>query len=369
MKISILTWIRALNHGAVLQAYSSQQVIKNLDVDVEFLDYIRVVKSEQTLRFKLARRINQLVTFDFKYTKIYKSFNKEKQAIFNESVERLLNIGQICANSKYECLMVGSDMVFNLLQGYTPQVFGNEIDASYYFSYAACSGGSTIEISNKMGLTQEIKNGLKKFSGIGCRDVTTQKFVEDITGRKDTTLNIDPVLLYGFEKEQKTWDTGKWRMEQPYILIYAYHSNLNAKNEVKEIKKYANKYGFKIISCGYYHPWCDENINATPEEFLELVKNAQSVVTDTFHGTVFSLICKKKFCSIIRGNGYKLKALLDESDMSNRIAWNEKDIYNILSTEEMDYEKFDTWLIHERRRCLNYLKTELNNAEKYNGKF
>lgn len=365
MKVSILTWIRALNHGAILQAYSSQQVLKSLGQDVEFLDYIRNVKSEQTFKSKLSRRINQLITLDFRYSKMYKNFNKEKQVIFNESVNRLLNVGRNCDNASCDCLMVGSDMVFNLLQGYTPQVFGNRINASYYFSYAACSGGSTVDLSNKMGLTEEINKGLKKFSGLGCRDITTQKFVEDITGRKDTILNIDPVLLYGFENEQKTWDTGKWSKNQPYILIYAYHSNLNFNNEVVEIKKFANKKDYRIVSCGYYHPWCDENVNASPEEFIELVKNAQYIVTDTFHGTVFSLVCKKKFCSIIRGNGYKLKALLDESDMSDNIACSAKDIYTVLSTQNVDYEKFDKWLMNERKRCLDYLKSQLNNAVKY----
>lgn len=366
MKVSILTWIRALNHGAVLQAYASQEILKKLGVEVEFLEYTRRVESKQSIKTKIIRRINQIKTMDFLYSKKYKEFNKSKKIIFNTSVSDLLNIGNDCKNAKCECLMIGSDMVFNLLQGYTPQVFGNQIDAAYIFSYAACSGGSTFEVANKLGLVNELKQGLNLFKGLSCRDKITIEFVKNITGRADETLNIDPVLLYGFTEEQNEWDTGKWKEHAPYIMIYAYHSNLNAKAEIREIQAYAKRNRYQIVSCGYYHPWCNININADPKEFLEMIKNAQAIVTDTFHGSVFSLICEKRFCAIVRGNGYKLRELLIESGMESQIACQNNDITKILSNDNIQYDNFNKWLKNEQILSLEYIKEQLTGAKRAN---
>ena len=110
--------------------------------------------------------------------------------------------------------------------------------------------------------------------------------------------------MYGFEKEKKAWDTNKWLSQKAYVLIYAYHGFMNSKQEVNAIKSFAKKNGLRIISCGYYHSWCDENVNADPKEFLEMFIHASYIITDTFHGTVFSIINKKRFVSIIRDNSF-----------------------------------------------------------------
>ena len=117
---------------------------------------------------------------------------------------------------------------------------------------------------------------------------------------------------------------------------------------------FAKKNGLRIISCGYYHSWCDENVNADPKEFLEMFIHASYIITDTFHGTVFSIINKKRFVSIIRDNSFKVKYLLDKLDLENRIASSSNEIETILE-KPVAYEISDKLLEFERKKSENYL--------------
>ena len=170
--------------------------------------------------------------------------------------------------------------------------------------------------------------------------------------------NIDPVLMYGFEDEMTKWDTGKWKNEK-YILVYAYDSTMNDKETINQIKKISRKENLKIISCGYYHKWCDASIPASPKEFLEMFMHAKYIITDTFHGTVFSLICHKNFVSIIRKNGFKVKYLLDAAHLSHRIA--ENNIESIIE-ETLDFKYFDEWVEKERAKSKDYVAKNIEAA-------
>ena len=207
-----------------------------------------------------------------------------------------------------------------------------------------------------MHLKAEISDALRRFNKLGYRDVSTKEFISAISGRKDLNSNIDPVLLYGFKDEMKSWNSGKWEKHLPYILVYAYHGNLNSKKEVSIIKKWAKDNNLKIVSCGNYHPWCDESANVDPKEFLEMFLSAKAVITDTFHGTVFSVICEKKFCSIIRGNAFKLKHLLMQAGLETQIASECKQIESILN-RSIDYDECRNWLTMAREQSQQYIDT------------
>lgn len=361
MKVHILTWYKELNHGAVLQAYASQEYIKGLGYAVDILDYTREKKLNLSKRKVFAYRVKRLLTGDYRYKAIYRDFIKEKSFLFSNFIKNKLELGK-CYNSKnYKCVMIGSDMVFNIIEGYYPYMFGKGIDADYLFSYAACSGGTSIKLIEKLGVKEEVKNSLEKFDKIGCRDKSTKNFVKILTKRDDIFENVDPVLLYGFENEKYDWNSGTWKKHKPYIIIYAYHGNLNSRKEIREIKKFALENDLDIISCGNFHHWCDENINASPEQFFEMIYESQMVVTDTFHGTVFSLICKKNFCSIVRSNAFKLQYLLECAHLEDRIPQKTGDIYNILK-RDVDYDKFYNWLKMQRKESDNYIKLCLNEA-------
>lgn len=355
MKIGILTWYKEINHGAVLQAYASQMNLRNIGVETGLLDYDRKAKVNISGAKVFSMRLKRLLTGDYKYRKAYVLFKQEKQRLFKHFLDENITVLGNCYKCHCDGIMVGSDMVFNLIEGYSPYMFGIGIDTNFLFSYAASAGGSTLKLAEQLNVRTEIAGALCRFHKVGCRDESTKKFVSEISGRNDLYDNIDPVLLYGFENEMKSWNTGKWEKYPPFILVYAYHGNLNSKSEVSAIKKWAKSNNLKIISCGNYHPWCDESVNVDPKEFLEMFMAAKAVITDTFHGTVFSIICEKKFCSIIRGNAFKLRYLLNQAGMESQIASNHSQIESILN-KSIDYENCNKWLAVARDQSQQYIK-------------
>lgn len=354
MRIGILTWHKALNHGAVLQAYATQNFLKDNGYKSVVLDYERKVVDQRSPLLINWQRVEKLFNGELNNRKHVKAMDLEKRKLFNNFISENLVCGKLYSKEYLDCTIVGSDMVFSLIQGYNEYMFGIGVNTDRIFSYAASAGGTKLSLVNKMNVKNKIKNGLLKFSAIGYRDIETKQLIEDIGTEQNIQETIDPVLLYGFETEKNTWDSMKWKHHEEYILVYSYHGFLNNKSEYRQIKKYALDKNLRIVSCGYYHSWCDENINADQKEFLELFKHAKYVVTDTFHGTIFSIICKQKFVSIIRDNGFKLRYLLKCCKLSDRIANSYEKIYSILDSD-IDYTECYKWLEDKRKDSSKFL--------------
>lgn len=354
MKIGILTWHKALNHGAVLQAYATQNFLKSNGYDSIILDYKRKVVNQQSRLLINWQRMKKLFNGALKDRKYVEEMDARKRALFNDFITENLKCGELYSKEHLDCTIVGSDMVFSLIQGYNEYMFGIGVNTDRIFSYAASAGGTKLSLVEKMNVKEQIKNSLEKFSSVGYRDLETKQLLENIGIQQNMHETIDPVLLYGFETEKNTWDTMKWERHKPYLLVYAYHGFLNDKKECKQIEKYAQENNLKIVSCGYYHSWCNENINAGPKEFLEMFKHAQYVVTDTFHGAVFSIICRKKFVSIVRNNGFKLRYLLQCCQLNDRIADNSEKIYSILCND-IDYQECYQWLKEKKKDSSQFL--------------
>ena len=274
-----------------------------------------------------------------------------KSLNFHSFTKEYLNIGSLYNDeSDLKAVYVGSDMVFDIWEGYNPYMYGKGICSPYIFSYAASFGYTTTKLIQESGHGDEIVSYLSTFKEIGYRDQNTCGICKELGLTVPMTETIDPVLCYGFEKEVNEWDTGNWRNKK-YILIYAYDSTMNDKETVDVIRRYAKEAGLLVVSCGYYHDWCDICVPASPTEFLEMFKHAKYIVTDTFHGTVFSLILHKQFASIIRNNGFKIEYLLKSSSMESRIARTPVDTMTV-ATSSVSYDLFDYWLQNERKASL-----------------
>lgn len=362
MKIGILTWYKAINHGAVLQAYASCQVLKKLECEPVILDFdwsINEKQKEQRWE-RLKRRIKKFSPMHLLwYVNVKNNFQK-KSIEFKKFINTELPVGKkYFEESNLDAVYIGSDMVFDISEGYNLYMYGVGAPSNYVFSYAASFGYTTYEKLVESPYYQEIVDGLSKLKSIGYRDNNTLDICKKLDIQTEMCENIDPVLLYGFEKESSSWDAGKWA-DEDYILIYAYDSTMNDTNTVKQIKAIANEEKLKIVSCGYYHKWCDISVPASPYEFLEMFKHAQYVITDTFHGTVFSLILQKNFASIIRRNSFKLKYLLDSVRLGERIT--ENNIKAVLS-EKPDYTTFDAWIIEQRNNSAEFIRKNIEAAQ------
>ena len=151
----------------------------------------------------------------------------------------------------------------------------------------------------------------------------------------------------------------KEKHKSDYIIVYSYPGRISDKKEIAAIQAFANQKGLRLLSIGHYFPWCDDVVVPTPFEVLSWFRDAAYVVTDTFHGSVFSIKYNKKFCTIVREmNNQKLTYLLNQFGLENRIVSNLPDLENIIEPE-IDYVPVNEKITLETARSKKYLKENL----------
>lgn len=247
-------------------------------------------------------------------------------------------------------VVIGSDEVFSLEIGINPFFFGHGVNAKRIFSYAGCFGPTDLEFISNNNLTALVESGLNKLCAVGVRDMNSKNIADSFCS-VPSTLVCDPVILYGYKKEQLQFVP----KESNYIVIYSYDKNMNDSIEIDKIREYARKHSLKLYSVGYYHKWCDRNINATPEETLGYIRNSTLVITDTFHGAVMSLVCEAQFVVKLRNNQNKLGYLMSEYDLENHIMSTFDDL-ELCSNITIDYNEVNKIMEQKRNDSLVFLR-------------
>lgn len=292
---------------------------------------------------------------DIRQNQAFSSFYKE----FHEKwLPEFLDIG---TETNYlpnlDVLVIGSDEVFNCTQrgkevGYSLQLFGKDNKAKKLISYAASFGSTTYEKFSYYGKSNEIGEYLSKFDSISVRDKNSYHIVKKLTNTAPKN-NVDPVLVYDFNDEV----TKQIDMTN-YVVVYAYSGRIN-EDEANAIQKFAHKRGKKTLSIGVMQAFTDEYVMANPFELLAYIKNADYVVTDTFHGTVFSIKYQIPFAVIIReSNKQKLTDLLEKFDLTARMAENSEDIESVLLSG-FDKKSIRSKLKEYQSEAIDYLKNNL----------
>lgn len=356
--VGIITHYDVHNHGALLQLTALIRVLANKGIQAEAL------KFDKNYDF-LGHSLKSKYEVSLKSVGHYVKFLKDRgfgSLIYNYRKHRCLNeyrnsqnlIGEYYCDAKdIDAVIIGSDEVFALHTGPTPVFFGHGLPTDKVVSYAGSFGPTTTESIDSLNCRAFVSSGLASMKGITVRDANSAKVIRDLTG-KDATIVVDPVLLYGFihEIEQLQRPTN-----EKYLLVYAYDNRMNNAEEVDYIKSYARKKGLKIVSPGFYHAWVDKNINVDPINLLAWFKFAYEVITDTFHGSVMSIITESKFITKTRReNHLKLSNLLNEYQLSNRILTDWNNIEAII-TPEIDYTTVNKEVTRRREESLQ----ELNN--------
>lgn len=265
--------------------------------------------------------------------------------------------------SHFDIAFIGSDEVFNCCQkstwGYTPQLYGLIPQADRVVSYAGSFGHTTYEQLINSGVADEIGRTMKKLSAISVRDQNSYEIVESLIDVKPE-VHLDPVLIYGYKQEIANSNIGDQSL--PYMVVYSYQGRISDKSEINEIVKYARDRNLKIVSIFCRYDWCDEAIiTATPFDVLSWFKESKCIVTDTFHGSIFSIITHRPFCTLMRdSNKQKLGSLLKQLSLDNRMVkiGEYKSISRILDAS-VDYDLVEDILLNERNKSYQYIHNQL----------
>lgn len=374
MKIGILSMQRIYNYGSWLQAYGLKKMLEEFeDIDISFVDY-RIEKPfgiskgnyiKQNIKIHLIDALTRCkwiakAISDRDFYHVY---------CFRNEYQKLLGINYKKNYSpNLDILLIGSDEVFNCLQdnvrvGYSKELFGENNNAKKVCSYAASFGNTTNQKIENARKGEEISSWLKKFHTISVRDQNSYEVVKKLTGIKPE-VHMDPVLMYDFTSELSKISNVKH--EKPYMIVYAYPNRLR-KQEIEQIKKYAREKKLDIYGISGYQNFADKMIYDSPLNILGYFRDAECVVTDTFHGTIFSVINSKPFITIVRpsvngeyGNQEKLDDLLNKLELGKRSVQELTSVVDVMD-EEVDYNSVEKIIKSEREKTKQYLKDMIGN--------
>lgn len=369
-KIAIITLHRAENYGSVLQAYALQKTIEKFGHKVILLDYLPERYTNKgklnRLKNKSEKLKNPLLCLIAKIL-IYPSYIR-KNRIFKQFLSKYLHLSEktFATNEEAKQLNIdadifctGSDQVWNshwnegvdetLYLGFVPK-------GKLCFSYAASIGLSDISQEEK----DETSKLLDKYEYISVREKTGVEIMHSI-GRTDACLTLDPTLLLSESEWNKMADNTTCNSK--YVLTYNLHHDDRIDRYAQLLAK---KHSLKVRNITYnWHDivrkghleWCPP-----VEEFLTLIQNAEYIIADSFHATVFSIVFERPFVTITpEVASSRISSLLDMLNISEHNIHSFEDT-SIIETP-IDYKTVKTKLEKERQKSLSFILKALETPQ------
>ncbi len=367
--MGLLTFHRARNIGTNLQAFALQEYLNSLGVKAEFIDY-RPKYIEQDFGVFIRPLYEQAKTSMVSLAKFWLKtivklpFNLKREYTFKQFRERYLSVSEEkfltreeVSNSHldYDYYFFGSDQIWNpdLTNGLDLTFFGDFVKGrGKKISYAASIGKNMLTECELKKIVQAIKY----LDVVGVREVSAANLLQNNT-EKDIYVNIDPTLLIGREVWMR-FITKRIRSDK-YVFVYALEKNINLVNAVRQIAEEKNLNVVFLDMKNYYGKRGRSYYSAGPIEFLNLLYYADYVVTNSFHGTVFSMIFEKKFFSIPhKSRSTRVIDLLSELGLSDRVVFEYSGKENIDSP--IDYKRVNELLSVKREKSEKYFSDNLD---------
>ena len=383
-KIGILA-VRTLNYGSLLQSYATQEILKDEGFDVEIISYKKTNKVKQAMRllywpmFKTQCKVVYKKLYIALIKKSLQPYFNRKYAALNQFIDNYFisspeYIGRrnlINGAANYDAFVLGSDQVWN------PLNFGADYfsmswipDNILKVTYAASFGVSNLP---KYQIKKTSKD-LARIDYISVRERSGKKIVKELTGR-EVPVVVDPTLLVDFRCWQKFAEKPLLK-NQKYVMCYFLGTIASHRDTAKKLSKVL---GLPIVTL----PHGDEIVKADfgfgdilpesvgPEEFVNLIANAEYVITDSFHGTVFStLFCKRLIvfnryeestCSKESTNS-RLSSILKLLGIESRLFNSKKGVQKEMF-EQIDYDAVHFRLNGLRMESKAYLTDALNKLQ------
>ncbi|MEN2777096.1 polysaccharide pyruvyl transferase family protein [Acetivibrio clariflavus] len=344
MKIGILTYQRANNYGAMLQCYALYSFLQSKNLEAEVIDYrnyhiengYKIFRKRKPVSWFLKSTINSIIwyrnlkeridnftKFRREYIKLSKSYTKEE--ILNHGLD-------------YDMIISGSDQIWNpkIANGFDEVYFQN-FEGNFKRATYAVSVGN---VDNPMYETSEFIQLVEKFDFLSVREKNTQEFLNEKLSKK-VNLCLDPTLLINRSEWESLANKANIEIKSPYLLFYFVQPNPEL---VKTAEYLASKYNYAIA---YFDPRCKFKCksvcvcSAGPLEFLKLIRDAKIIVTNSFHGTIFSRIFNKDVVIIAYGkNDSRVNTLTNFFDIQSRIYYDFDDfIKNYKEESVIKYNK------------------------------
>lgn len=367
MKINIVTLHRARNYGSVLQTLATQMFFEEFGCETEIIDYYPERYTSRGLLNRLKNKSDRLrsnpfllilakIAISFSYLKKHIIFNNFLKMYINLTYKTFRNekeLKKYCFDADAYC--TGSDQVWNSHwnEGVDKPLFLDFLpENAFRFSFASSIGNSELKRDEE----EIIAPLLSKYQHISVREDSAVCIVKKL-GFLEVEHLLDPTLLY----DKRQWEvyTSKKIRKRKYVVTYNLHHDKKIDIYASEI---ARKQKLELLNISYnWHDvlrrgkliWCP-NV----EEYLSLLRDAEYVVTDSFHATAFSLIFETKFIDIFpQKASSRLKSLLYLTNTMNRGFEGMPPIEAADAT--INFKQIHHILKMEREKSVNYIKRVL----------
>lgn len=368
------------NYGGQLQAYAMCRLFEGLNLDAKvisfhydsgkyFVQRIKALgvreawnslKNKVIFRWRAGLRDSQL-------KKEY-AVKIEKYQHFMEEIphtDTFSSADMRAADKLFDCFVCGSDQVWN--PGWWNDIYFLKFTEKPKFSYAASIARESLKDSER----EYIKKMTKDYVGIGVRESKARELLSDVTDQ-EIFVTLDPTLMV----EKKVWEELAVlpSIKEKYVLVY----KIGGVTEiVKQVYNACRQAGYLVVSIGYAKNTYrngEEKIaditvsSAGPREWIGLIKNAEYVFTDSFHGSVFSVIFQKNFwcfekekASVTNENS-RLYSLLQSFELTGRLLGDE--VSNFVFDKKINYAAVMDLYAAEKRSSFAYINSCLEAIER-----
>lgn len=332
MKIGIVTYYKAINNGAFLQAYCLKHFLEEiLGGDVRFVPF-----SDDIIAKDILKGIKNPLKF-INVLKRYYAISKMQKKELLEGMR----------NEYYDLVVVGSDEVWNICNKvFTMENLATGLNSHLYCTYAVSLGNTSESNTFPLAFDKE----LEKFTNISVRDDNSKKVITQKSG-KDISIHLDPVFLCDIPHSLKH------RTRKPYIMIYGGITEIKI---IQELQSYAKNNGVDIIAVDTFNSWCKTVTSKDPFDFVDYIREAECVVTNMFHGTMLSILLKKRFITILtearsKKMSYAIRVFGVENHTINQseLVNNPKYLSSIIE-KPLNKKSIDAVILCERKKAADY---------------
>lgn len=367
-KVAVMTWHTHENFGTILQAGATNIALKSLGYESDLINYIPKPKfTEPSFSGFVKRAVGKS---KYIINPVYNS--AERSGLYKEFLKKSAGYTATCTsfpelhdlNRIYDAFICGSDQIWSPLC-YDNKYFLDFVEnTNKMIAYAPSIGSNKIE---NPYVCERMKNLISRFNHLSIREMQGAKIIKELTGQ-DAKVVLDPTLLLNSDE----WDSHiserePEKIQGEYIICYFLGEANKYMNYVKELSEKTSVPYFVI-------PVTKKQKNAGncvpfevgPSEFVSLIKNAKHVVTDSFHGTAFSVNYNVPFSVFKRfkddsseNQNSRIYSFLDILGLENRLIDYKKSVGDVL---ECDFSDANDRLAKKREESLQYLKNALERA-------
>jgi len=354
MKIGILTYHRAHNYGAVLQAYALKKHLEKYSSEVEIIDYwpdyragmyetfdSSYLKQNFSLFVKTKKTVRQCILLIGRLirAKRFDQFIKSNLDVVNRPFKSGNSIPD-----DLDVIFIGSDQVWRYndmpsFKGFDAVYWGEfpKSERTRKYTYGASMGVIVDNDESRKFISRQINN----FQRISVREEDLKQLIKMCT-KQHIERVLDPVFLLS-RNDWKSIVPNKKKIKGKYLVLY---NILSSKRAQKIAKVIAKEKGLQVIeiTAGVGLRFNPGTLKQTygPLEYLQLLKEASFIISSSFHGVAFALLFQKNFYALgMKNNSNRVTNLLESLNIGERYL---SENINSIGMEDVDYKKVDELL-------------------------